>query len=221
MKNRKLRPGYMGSRPDVESLLTSNIKTVLDVGCSIGTLGASIKENFNASVTGIEIDEEMADVARSKIDHVIISGATEAFSNKMLCDQKFDTIIFADVLEHLVDPWRTISLSTNHLNEDGFIIASIPNIRFFHTLFHLIVKGKWPYRDRGTHDRTHLRFFTISNIQDLFLQADLNITDIKVNYRIIETPSRLNKLAKFIALPIINNFLAYQYIVKARLIKNK
>lgn len=221
MKKKKIRAGYMGSRPDVESLLTSDIKSVLDVGCSIGTLGTSIKENFHASVTGIEIDEQMAEVAKSKIDHVIIGGATEVFSNKILYDQKFDTIIFADVLEHLVDPWATIRLSTNYLNEGGYIVASIPNIRFFHTLFHLIVKGKWPYRDRGTHDRTHLRFFTLSNIKDLFLQADLNITDIKVNYRIIETPSRLNKLAKFIALPIINNFLAYQYIVKARLIKNK
>ena len=44
------------------------------------------------------------------------------------------------------------------LSPDGYVIISLPNIRHYSTLTELIFKGVWSYRDRGIHDRTHLKF---------------------------------------------------------------
>ena len=209
------RPGYTGNRPDIEALLPDNTSRVLDVGCSIGTLGKSIKEKFGAFVTGLELDENMATIAKESLDKVIVGGATEIFAQGLLEKEIFDVIIFADVLEHLVDPWKTLSIAVENLSENGVVVASIPNIRFYHTILHLAVLGRWPYRERGTHDRTHLRFFTIKNISDLFAQAGLVIEKKAVNYRIVERPHGINRLAKFLALPWLKHFLAYQYLITA------
>jgi 2-polyprenyl-3-methyl-5-hydroxy-6-metoxy-1,4-benzoquinol methylase len=206
------RAGYTGSRPDVEALLPTNINKVLDVGCSTGALGASIKGFTGAVVVGIEFDTVMAEVAKRNIDRVYTGDATEVFRNGALGDEKFDAIIFADVLEHMVDPWTTLRYAVCHLSSDGVIITSIPNIRFYNSIFNVALLGIWPYRDRGIHDRTHLRFFTLWNMKELFCQAGLQIDSQSVNYRFLERPHRINQLAKYFMVPGFKQFFAYQYI---------
>jgi len=153
-------PSYIGIRLDLERLISPESKFVLDVGCSTGTLGKRIKDKNNAEVWGIEFSEEMAAEAACKIDKVFIGDATEIIKNGSLNNAKFDVIIFGDVLEHLVDPWTTLRLASSYLKPDGYVITSIPNVRHIDTIYNLLIKGYWPYRERGIHDRTHLRFFT-------------------------------------------------------------
>ncbi len=101
------------------------------------------------------------------------------------------------------------------LSADGVVVASLPNIRHFTTIRTLLFQGYWPYRDRGIHDRTHLRFFTLRNIRELFASSGLTIRKIDRNYRIIERPHRLNRLAPALALPVLRELVAFQYLVQA------
>ena len=216
MNQVNLNPAYTGGRPDIENLVSPTAKLVLDVGCSNGTLGAAIKARTGAQVVGVELSSTMAAEASNRLDRVFVDDAAAVFATGKLAEYKFDTIIFADVLEHLVDPWLVLQTATKYLTPEGTIIASLPNIRHIDTIYNLVVKGKWPYRDRGIHDRTHLRFFTKHNIIELFNSAGLVINRIETNYRLIEKPHSLNRLAKFIALPGIRNFFAFQYLIQAQ-----
>ena len=54
-------PSYISPRRDVLKLVPAEIKRVLDIGCSVGTLGESIKRRNGAQVVGVEVDERMAD----------------------------------------------------------------------------------------------------------------------------------------------------------------
>ena len=71
-------------------------------------------------------------------------------------------------------------------------------------------------RDRGIHDRTHLRFFTRRNVVELFRSAGLEIESVDAKYRLVERPHRINRFAKYFALPGLRGFLAFQYLVTAR-----
>ena len=74
--------------------------TVLDVGCATGALGAHLKETRpSLHVTGIEIDPEMAAVARDRIDHVVEGDVMDVVRGNVLADQRFDCVVLADVLE--------------------------------------------------------------------------------------------------------------------------
>ena len=106
----------------------------------------------------------MAKVAKEKIDRVIMGDIERNNLIDYFQQNYFDFIIFADVLEHLKDPWAVLKNVTNFLTSSGFIITSIPNVRNYTTIINL-VKGYWPYRERGIHDKTHLRFFTFKNIK--------------------------------------------------------
>jgi 2-polyprenyl-3-methyl-5-hydroxy-6-metoxy-1,4-benzoquinol methylase len=196
-------------------MVKSEARCVLDVGCSVGALGKTLKERNGACVHGIELCPEMAACAAEHLDSVLVGDAAAIITGGKLGASRYDTIIFADVLEHLQDPWGVLRSAVRYLEPDGSVIASLPNVRHMNTLFNLAVCGRWPYRERGIHDRTHLRFFTRSNVRDLFMQAGLTISKVRTNYRIIETPSPFNGVAPFLALPLLRDFLAFQYLVRA------
>jgi SAM-dependent methyltransferase len=90
----------------------------------------------------------------------------------------FDCIVFNDVLEHMLDPASALVLARALLSSGGCIVASIPNIRQFPTVWKLIIGGDWQYQEIGILDKTHLRFFTRLSIMRLFQGAGFEIQRI-------------------------------------------
>ena len=208
-------PSYVGPRQDILRLVPAGVTRVLDVGCSVGTLGQAIRERDGAEVVGIEVDEGMAAEARERLDVVHVADVEDANVVQRLGGGTFDCIIFADLLEHLVDPWTVLGRFVERLDPDGVVVASLPNIRHYTTIRTLLFQGYWPYRDRGIHDRTHLRFFTLRNVRELFASAGLTIRKVDRNYRIIERPHRINRWAPALAWPGLRELIAFQYLVQA------
>lgn len=161
MSTGEFNPSYIGKRNDIVSLITPDVKSILDVGCSNGTLGKQIKlSNKGIVVHGIEIDNDMSDLAKTKLDKVFVGDAEHQINLLTNNSSKYDCIIFADILEHLLNPWEVVSKSRLLLNHNGKIIVSIPNVNYYNTFINLYIKRYWPYEERGIHDKTHLRFFT-------------------------------------------------------------
>src|SRR5947209_1281305 len=95
--------GYETSRPDVRELVPRSARRILDIGCASGALGAALKESQPAEVVGIELAEEYAADARGHLDSVICGDVERVLADGDL--GRFDCVVAADVLEHLVDPW--------------------------------------------------------------------------------------------------------------------
>ncbi len=209
----KFNQSYIGKRNEIVKLVPKQAKKILDIGCSIGTVGRQIKDIMDTHVTGVELSEEMANKASQYLDKIIV-GNVETGLLDSLDNNTYDCIILADIIEHLVDPWKLVQQCHRILQVDGIIIASIPNIRHISTIINLVLKGHWPYRDRCIHDKTHLRFFTKKNIIELFQKDGFTKKKILANYRINEKPrKKINKLAKLFSFWPIKNFFVFQYVV--------
>jgi len=208
-------PAYIDARDDILKYIPNRVVKVLDVGCSIGILGKRIKERYAAEVTGIELNEEMARAAEKNLDRIIIGDIEKLRLDNYFSSENFDCIILADILEHLKDPWSVLNRLSSLLSEKGLLISSIPNVRHYTTILQLVLRGYWPYRDRGIHDRTHLRFFALKNIKELFEHSGLKIRKIEKKYRLIERPHPYNRFSKYFAFPLIRAFLVFQYIIVA------
>ena len=212
--SQKIQPAYTTKRNDISSLVPDTVKTVLDVGCSTGSLSKNLKSQRDIEVTGIEYNSEAGEIARQHLDKVFIGNLETLNLEEILTPNYFDCIIFGDILEHLQDPWNILKSLLKFLKDDGVIITSLPNVRHYTTIFDLVVRGRWPYRSRGIHDRTHLRFFTRKNIQDLFNYAGLSIKEIRPIYRIREAHHPMNSYSKYVSLlPVGKDFFTFQYIV--------
>lgn len=208
-------PSYTTKRNDIISVLPANLKKILDVGCSTGTLGEEIKKIIpGCKIWGIEFDKAMGNEALLKLDKVFIDNAESLLKEEKI-SENFDCIIFADILEHLYDPWEVIKKSRKLLNDGGIIIASIPNIRYYKVFVEIFLKGYWPRDHRGIFDKTHLRYFTKKNIDELFNEAGLKIIRVKRNFRLIDRKSTFNKISNFTNIPFVKDFFTFQFIVVA------
>jgi len=200
---------YTCERLDLLSLIPEGTGKVLDVGCGEGLLGKQIKDKLGAEVTGIELDETSSRVASDNLDKVI-SGNIETLDLPFGKGQ-FDCIVAADVLEHLTEPWKTLKELRVFLKDNGLIVSSIPNIRYYKAVIRLF-KGYWDYVDHGILDRSHLRFFTLINIEEMFTEAGFSIEKIVRN----KVSARGFRILNRVLLGSLKDFLTYQYYIVAR-----
>jgi 2-polyprenyl-3-methyl-5-hydroxy-6-metoxy-1,4-benzoquinol methylase len=208
-------PSYVGLRGDViEALLACKPQPgrVLDVGCATGEVGRYIKQVTGSAVDGVEVMPDMAAEAATKLDNVFV-GPVEQFLVRQDRPVTYDAIILADVLEHTQDPWSLLKQFRALLSNDGIIVISLPNVRHWSTIYSVMVRGVWPYRDRGIHDRTHLRFFTLANIKELVSSANMVINLLKRNLRIDEGFGKINRLSALTNIPGVRAFFVFQYIL--------
>jgi 2-polyprenyl-3-methyl-5-hydroxy-6-metoxy-1,4-benzoquinol methylase len=151
-------------------LLDKN-KTILDVGCNDGYLAnvSDVSNNFY----GIDNLESSVKNARKQYQDAAVVDLNE--NNSVPWKKKFDVIVFADVLEHLVDPGTTLSIFSNkYLKKDGCVIISLPNIANWQIRLKLLL-GSFDYEEVGILDRTHLHFYTFRSAKIFIENSGLKI----------------------------------------------
>ena len=164
-------------REDMLGYLPKEARIILDVGCGEGGFGDLIKRQNNAEVWGIELFPQAAERARAKLDRVYVGNIEmDQFD---LPDEYFDCIVFNDVLEHLHYPWDVLKQMKKLLKDNGHVLASIPNVRYYEHVKTLMLRGDWDYEPSGILDRTHLRFFTLKSIKKVFEQSGYTVVSIE------------------------------------------
>lgn len=204
---------YNSPRYDVVDMVPADAAAILELGCSSGATGRLIKERQSALLVGIEQDRGFAEAAAGTFDRVVVADLNESDWAQAL-DSQFECIIAADVLEHLSDPWSTLQLASRLLTADGRVVISVPNVRHLYNIFQLSC-GRWPYRSRGLHDETHLRFFTLRELDALCAIAGLRIERVHRNYRLLDWDGPGDWLARLAGLTPLRDLFAYQYVVLA------
>jgi 2-polyprenyl-3-methyl-5-hydroxy-6-metoxy-1,4-benzoquinol methylase len=140
---------------------------VLEFGCATGYMSEVMRTSKGCRVTGIEIDPEAGELAKEHCDRVIIGDAEKLDYDELLGKERFDAILFVDVLEHLKEPGDVLARIRPFLSRRGSVLASIPNVAHGSVRLALLA-GEFRYRRTGLLDDTHLRFFTRQGVQELF-----------------------------------------------------
>ncbi len=156
---------------------------VLEIGCATGATGKLIKEIFpDAWVAGIELSETAAKIASSRLDLVINQKFEESNPESYgIAKGSIDTVILADVLEHMYDPWHVLVRLRPYLTPNAQVFASIPNVRNL-WLMNELAHGRFTYETMGLLDITHIRFFTRAEINKLFQETGYQV--MKVHYNL-------------------------------------
>lgn len=198
-------------RYELVKFLTRRKSRTLELGCGEGRTGAYLlREGIASEVVGVEIDKEASTEAKKNISSVICGDLNDLRTigpENDIMPGTFDVILCGDVLEHLVNPWATITHCASLLNDDGRMVISIPNIKHWSVLLPLIVKDRWDYMDTGILDRTHLRFFTKKTFSEL---ADGGGLNVEICSTIIW--GRKFKLLNSLTMHLFESFLAQQWI---------
>ena len=214
---------YVGLRREIWTRVPATARRIVDVGASDGTLGAFLLEQEpGRSVFGVEGDAAMAERAGQRLTGVHHADVdTLDWSTVGDGEEAFDCMIFADILEHLRDPWRTLQAAAGRLADDGTIIISLPNIRHVSAAWSIFVAGTFPRRSRGVFDDTHLRWFTPRDARALCADAGLAVTQVDYNFRFFDrvggVVNRVVAPQRWLRwIPMVRDVLAYQIVLVAR-----
>jgi 2-polyprenyl-3-methyl-5-hydroxy-6-metoxy-1,4-benzoquinol methylase len=198
--------------------LVGTDKRVLDVGCSTGYLAQLLRDRNN-QVSGVEIDPEAAELARPYLERVVIGDLETMDLVDEFGEERFDVVVFADVLEHLRDPLKLLTQAQRLLAEGGSVVVSLPNIAHGSVRLALL-EGRFEYRPLGLLDDTHLRFFTRSTAIELLRASGLAPVDIRrTTAGVFETEIPVDR-AHF-SEPVVKSIIAdpesatYQFIIRA------
>ncbi|MBL8048572.1 MAG: class I SAM-dependent methyltransferase [Chthonomonas sp.] len=165
---------YEAERPEVLPFVPTRVTRHLDVGCAAGGFAATVKGSRRCESWGIELNPEMAERARARLDQVFSGDAMAHMAN--LPSTHFDLITFNDVLEHLAQPDQALAEARRLLAPGGVVVASVPNIRYWPALMTIVKGGDFPWADEGIFDRTHLRFFTRTSAVRLFTSSGFEVS---------------------------------------------
>ncbi|NOU47314.1 MAG: class I SAM-dependent methyltransferase [Bacteroidales bacterium] len=161
-------------RHDLIKLVPENCKSLLDIGCSFGSLGKAIhKISPSTIIDGIEPNRLKAKLASQFYNEIFTLGIEEFPSQK-----KYDCIICGDVLEHLLDPEEQLKHISSFLNTSGYLIVSVPNAGHW-TLVADTANGIFEYLPWGLSCITHYHWFTEQTIIKAIEDAGLRIINIE------------------------------------------
>lgn len=168
---------YKGINQKVFEMVTPGTHKILDVGCGTGELGKKLKEEKNVQqIVGIEIMPEIARQAQDKIDRVLRTDVENVRLDNL--NKHFDCIIMSGILHHLKDPWMVLKRFKNYLKDDGYLIASIPNVAHISIIKDLLL-GKWEYKNEGILDVCHMKFFSLEEMTKMFASSGYVIKEIE------------------------------------------
>lgn len=168
---------YKYSRNEMLDFIPDSCKKVLEIGCAEGLFGEKLKQVRDVEIWGVELFPDAGIKAKKRLEKVII-GDIESDSID-LPSYYFDCVIFNDVLEHFKNPWNVLNKLKKNLKKDAYVVASIPNVRYYNNLKSLLINKNWQYENSGVLDFGHLRFFTKKSIIKMFTDCGYYVINIK------------------------------------------
>ena len=141
---------------------------VLEFGPANGRLTRYLKEKKGCHVDIVEIDEESGSEA-AQYAEVSYIGDEEGDIEKyywLSDNKKYDFVIFADVLEHLIHSDEVLKRCRRVIKENGKILVSIPNAAHNSVIIELF-NDEFSYNPTGILDNTHVHFFTRSSFEKM------------------------------------------------------
>jgi 2-polyprenyl-3-methyl-5-hydroxy-6-metoxy-1,4-benzoquinol methylase len=179
---------------------------LLDVGCGEGSWAPRLRQAGASEL--VALDPSAAAIARAGERYdIAIVGTLEETGLGELGGRPFDVLVVADVLEHLVDPWRALQILRSWAAPEALLAVSVPNLRFYRLVGNLLLRGEFEYEPWGVRDWTHLRWFTRRSLARMLVASGWE------PQRWVTSPSLKGRLLAKVSEPLANDFLRQQLTV--------
>lgn len=181
--------------PDLKNL------SILDVGCGVGTLSLFLAARGAKKVLGIDLATDaiaQADTARKALELKNLSFRTEKLT---AATGKFDVIIASEIIEHVPDAKKFVSLLAANLKKGGTLLLTTPYA-------HNFLRNHGMLKQHDTY-AGHLKIFDEKTLLALFSKTDWEIVQLQQTegpLRMLLFITPLGKIIKLIRGPLVPLF---------------
>jgi SAM-dependent methyltransferase len=164
-------------RAELDRLPLPHPAEVLDAGCGSGRTLLELVDY--GRVRGIELDPEVAEVARDRGLGEVLQGRLEELP---WSENSFDLITCLDVIEHTPDDRRTLAELRRVCRPGGFLLVTVPAHQFL-----------WSAHDVYNH---HYRRYSRRRLRDTALSAGWTVSRMSAFNSLLFAPAAVVRLAR-------------------------
>ena len=169
---------------------------VLDVGCGNGVISRSLGEKgFN--VQGVDVSEKAIEKAKSLNMFSNVKFDVVSAEQLVANGQQYHAVICSEVLEHLNEPTKLLTVLHEILKDNGVLIVTVPNgkgpreVLVTKPVITLQKKNNWAWKalqkikktfgysgttvQSDADNLTHIQFFTKSSLEELAKKNQFSI----------------------------------------------
>lgn len=187
---------------------------VLDIGCGDGIFGKLLKEKLKDKVfiIGCDISDIVLKEASIYYSNVFQVDIETDVLTKSINKQKFDYIVVLEVLEHLFKPANVLRQCYTFLKDEGFLIASFPNIVWYKYRLNML-RGRFP-QNYLLYPGEHIQNFTLDSFYKLLQENGFSPIGIDGQFLF----PQIFKPIKFLTCIFkkFPNLFGYQIVVKSK-----
>lgn len=155
------------------ALLPTRPGRVLDVGCGTGANARRLRE-LGHEVWGLTMNADEARLAKAWCRDVLVANLDDDLPSHL--PSQFDALLLSHVLEHLVDPSRTLSALAALLVPKGVAAIAVPNMAAYELRLRFL-RGDWTREDLGAMDRTHRQFWSFETAPEVLKGTPLRLVE--------------------------------------------
>lgn len=160
----------------IQTLRTSNVTSVLDLGCGNGSFTNLIRKSGFFPVVGIDGSESGVEIARKFFSGIDFDcqDLTEEIPAEL--HGKFDAVVCLEVIEHMLLPRTLLNNAMRALRPGGILLLSTPYHGYIKNIAIALAGGfdnHWhPLRDYG-----HIKFFSRKTIEQIVRECGFDLVD--------------------------------------------
>lgn len=160
---------------------------VLEIGCGTGNLLYNCRKKYK-ELYGIEFASNRLEVARKAFEgdgqriNLQLGNIEDGID---FADDSFDSIIWSDVIEHVLDVYGAMKEIRRLLCDGGHLVTSTPNVAYLRHRI-MLFKGRFPStstRNEGLDDEGgtmfdggHVHYFTYTSLENIYRKCGLTPT---------------------------------------------
>ena len=147
---------------------------VLEFGPGNGRMTSYLMEEKKCQVSIVELDKELYDHVSQFSTNAFYGNIDENDWVEYFAGKTFDYIVFADVLEHLMNPQSALAKVKPFLKPGGQILITFPNLAHNSVLIDLF-NNRLTWNETGLLDATHKSFYLQEGFEKVFAEVGLYI----------------------------------------------
>lgn len=164
-------------------------RSVLDIGCIDHSWKFYEKEDWlHGEIKKVTKKLTGLDYLREDIDILNKKGFNIKYGNAENFDigEKFEIIVAAEIIEHLSNPGSFLECAKNHLEVDGLLLLTTPNVFSLGNIFRII---KLAFGNEPTDNNEHVAWYNYQTLAVLSARHGFKIEHYRTFY-----PDRYNSI---------------------------
>ncbi len=142
--------------PDIFRMIPKDGQEIGSIGCGRGATESRIIAE-GRRVHGVDVAEEAIEIAAQRLTTARLISPADMSPFKA---NSLDGLILADVIEHVPEAWTALLRYVEAVKPGGWVVISVPNMRYIGALRTFVIGGEWPELPMGIFDQTHLHVMT-------------------------------------------------------------